>query len=363
MNSSTKGNRVQHVVFLIIVFLLLGFESQSQTKKMKKTDVPILKKDMKNSDAYLKIDFGQTYFLQSSLGLHNRYLKHGNLSHPERSRKVFIDNITGGNSKAWRINDKGNQTYTITSATRRNADKCLSANGEMQTCDNRYSQDWKITKDKEGYYSFESVATSKFLGLNRDNAQLANNWVEGIEQPSKLSTKWKLIRSDQPFDFFVDILPEPVENKCLTNLRRGDREFNGSGPKMIVNVQLQTKPTAITATVKIELRETNSSDTWVIEEFTETIHHFTPIRPDDKNFGEIITPAYQYFELTLDGTGEHELLSGRDFDEGGPIRRMIVRGDTMGDDVSDDGDCTDDSELILLEFNPIWVKHFTNMNR
>lgn len=337
---------------LLLLFTFVSILCFGQNEKTKSATKSIFRNQPKIridfSDMYtaaeVEIDENKKYLIQTAVGLKNRFIVN-------RGTKVEIGESPGSSQAHWQIRKKDDGKYLIYQEYSR-GDWCLNSDYKVIRCDNRYSQDWEILRNIDGTYSFKSRNRQEFLALALPSTQLANNYITVHETNSENRTRWILQPKDEQFELYHYSPAKIVTNICLTNVVRGDREF-GRDPSTSFEVKLIPSTTSILAEISVKMWGDNQ--TFVFQERTENILSFAPIRPNNV-VGQILSPNYLRFEITPEGHGEHELVAGRDFPSDSPVRRIILRGDTMGNDISDDRDCSDDAEIILIEFNPILLK-------
>ncbi|RYY69623.1 MAG: hypothetical protein EOO13_08955 [Chitinophagaceae bacterium] len=201
---------------------------------------------------------------------------------------------------------------------------------------------------------------------------------------------------------YID-LENITEWLCPQTLVRGDREFDGHGPKVKCNVTLSLKNnnTEIWARIVFEAKETvhdwsTTSATWNLKVYTT---------PYGKKIKTILTDLFSRTEFISPKAGAQFLIPGSDikqglstfFDgqviagavlhahglpydaspaivaklvetymkgnevvrtpslEGTAVKYFHIVGDTGGDDISNDDNCNDDSRIEMIEFFPVKV--------
>ena len=360
--------RIQSILLLLFLVFSNQIFSHAQTKKDTKNkrnsvvkesnairdyEVSKLTKPLEQNPG---IDESKEYFIQTFSGLQNRILSHAVNPSSETDMRVNLKRILGGDNRYWQFKKKEDGKYIIYGKYTVQKKGCLGSDSRFVPCDNRYSQDWDIIMNPDGSYSFRASESGKYLAHTQTTNQLSNNSITLIDNRNEDRAKWVLQPNDLAFTFYLDGQPKNIANACIDNLIRGDREFGGD-PNVTVSVKLIPTPSSLNAEIEIKMIR---DETQVSKVIKENVLSFTPIRPDGI-IGEMISPNVLYFSMDLNGHGEHELLAGRDFPEDSPVRRIILRGDTMGADISDDRDCTDDAELILIEFNPVLLRGYRKM--
>ncbi len=190
---------------------------------------------------------------------------------------------------------------------------------------------------------------------------------------------------------------------CPQILNRGDREFDGHGPRVKCNVtiSLQNNNTEIWAKINFEAKETvhdwsTTTASWDVKVYTT---------PYGKKIDKILSDVYSRTEFISPAAGFQFLVPGSDiqnglsvfFDgqvissailaahgipvdatpaiiaqlvktyvkgnqiiqtpalEGGLVSFFHIVGDTGGDDISSDDNCNDDTRIEKIEFFPVRV--------
>jgi hypothetical protein len=150
---------------------------------------------------------------------------------------------------------------------------------------------------------------------------------------------------------------------CPTALLHGDRDYNGfdildainntkTNPTTTLNINLTISENKkeIWARVKLNVKEekkdrSETEGTWNYKVYTA---------PDGKLLSEIISDKDFYMQLqgNIDRkTFYNQTTWNNDF-----IDYCVVIGDTMGDDISTDNNCSDDTRIEKIIFKPLYVK-------
>jgi hypothetical protein len=158
----------------------------------------------------------------------------------------------------------------------------------------------------------------------------------------------------------VHITTVPIrETFCPRTLTQGDREFAGHGPRTVIIVTLNViNERQIEATIDFTATETVADFSQVKETWRRIIY----TAPNSKRIAQILTPRVTTFDVlnSDDGTqfirnertGNVEILPPpNNF-----IAGLTFVGDTSGDDISSDTDCTDDTRIIRIDFYPIKIR-------
>ena len=152
--------------------------------------------------------------------------------------------------------------------------------------------------------------------------------------------------------------PSPIGPFCPNDLVSGDREFGG-GPQLTTNVELQITAdrTRIEAIVTFSATERGGANPTKVQGLWREPVYTAPA-------GAVITAIRSPRESNSDFVGRGagiELGGCSDGDvltaplTGGLVKFLRIIGDTGGDDVSDDDDCSCDTQIRSIEFHPISV--------
>ena len=156
-------------------------------------------------------------------------------------------------------------------------------------------------------------------------------------------------------------LSDIFEKLCPKTLVRGDREFNGNGPRIQNRITLEVRNnTEIWASIDFTATETVSDFSTTREVFERRI--FTS--PNNRRISAIISPNVTNIDFVSPKGGTQFIgpngNSGNTVTNTEPmnfIRRMAIVGDTGGDDISTDNDCTDDTRIESVQFFPIKIRY------
>ena len=345
-------------------------------------------------------------------------------------------------------------TYTITN---KNSNLCLAirgatrSNGEegtQWTCDGNADKNWKLIDAGGGYFKIQNQNSSLFLAVGggaRDNGGRCIQYLDQGQQDifwrfinagagwykiqnknsglflaigagsrtggadliqwadeGQEDLKWKLNAKSVGTTIALSNIDEWL---CPKALLRGDREFDGHGPRIKCEVTLSIGDAGRSLYADISLWAQETVHDWSTTEqkwrrkvydapYGKTI---TAINSDKASRTQFISPAGGFQFLVpgndvaavvngfLDGAGgaisnavlaSHGIPSG-DFRavarlitgavnsgntvvrvpalEGTLVRFFHIVGDTGGADISDDDNCNDDTRIVKLEFNPVNV--------
>jgi microsomal dipeptidase-like Zn-dependent dipeptidase len=146
---------------------------------------------------------------------------------------------------------------------------------------------------------------------------------------------------------------------CPTKVVRGDREFDGNGPRVTASVRasITEDRRAIEATIKFRAVETKSD--WSTTEAKWTKRIWTA--PKGKTIAAVVSDSYSSTDV-IGSHGGFEIFvpGGKNTVQLPPVHGDLVRefeivADTGGADISSDSNCADDTR-IRVTFNPMRVR-------
>jgi hypothetical protein len=199
---------------------------------------------------------------------------------------------------------------------------------------------------------------------------------------------------------------EPMaETLCPTTLERGDREFNGNGPrvKCEVKIRLANNGTEIWADISFWAQETVPDNSTTSGRWSKKVYD----APYGKKITKILSDQASRTAFLSPPAGSQILVPGSDMNagmnaifegitipneiriahgfpalqeayklvgkynkgntvmvmpatEGKLVRFFHIVGDTGGDDVSNDDNCNDDTRIEKIEFFPVRVTMINN---
>ena len=162
-------------------------------------------------------------------------------------------------------------------------------------------------------------------------------------------------------DSTIQFIPSTVGPYCPTKLLGGDREFGGHGPEIWAWIKLSIEGgNQLFATVYLHARETQSDwseteGTWKKLLYTApsgfTISQILSGKNSEVHY--VSKPGMSAFSPAA----LRELLGGASgtdvpFTDDGLVTRWNIVGDTMGDDISTDRNCNDDTQ-VAIQLNPV----------
>ncbi|MBS1919415.1 MAG: hypothetical protein JST17_04090 [Bacteroidetes bacterium] len=205
---------------------------------------------------------------------------------------------------------------------------------------------------KRIFFLVTAIAFAVITNAQRDSVKKFNRLIK--------PTKPILIKLDSAVQF----IPATVGPYCPTKLLGGDREFGGHGPEIWASIDLSIESgNQLFATVYMHARETQSD--WSETEGTWKKLLYTA--PSGFNISEITSGKHsEVHYISKPGLGPfspgalRELLGGASgtdvpFKDDGLVTRWNIVGDTMGDDISTDRNCNDDTQ-VAVQLNPVKMK-------
>lgn len=148
---------------------------------------------------------------------------------------------------------------------------------------------------------------------------------------------------------------------CPTTLERGDREFNG-GP--LINITARLERTAdesgIDVVINFRAEETGGDRTTATGQFRQRVFNVSAgnrIVSIEALTTESVVEGFRGagagFEFP--GNCNEGVVQDATITRGGLIRRIVVVGDTGGNDVSAGGGCRCDTKIKSINFNPVRI--------
>jgi hypothetical protein len=160
---------------------------------------------------------------------------------------------------------------------------------------------------------------------------------------------------------------------CPTAVLRGDREFNGNGPEIKVEVKLRIDNDKAKLFADIYFWAKETKHDWSTTEGTWT--RLVYQAPIGKEIAEIVSEKISRTAYTSSRGGAAGEIGGlvsdgvvfgvrvRDdwYDVGPPaegklVKTFYIKSDTPGDDISTDDNCDGDTKIAKIEFNPVKVR-------
>lgn len=362
-----KNNNIMNILKIIKLIpkliILISFVVQAQNKYKTYPSV----KDAKplQKIPYILPNFnGQTFYIESAVGSNNRFLKVKG-SNPNRNAPLEIGVFTAGKETHFTFEDAGEGYYYIRSNTQQRRAIHVSGRNRNRKAKvtlwdvvNQDNLKWKLIPAGNGYYFIQSqLGTYLDVQWGKDNIGTPV-WMWTGPAQQGLAQKWKLHNVKHPVTFKRKFYPKLIKNLCPTNLIRGDREFGGNGPKVTGSVSLIKNRNVYQAQIKFSAKETKHDWSHVTGEWTRDVL-FLPV---NWKVNKIISPHQNtYFDYTVstmpsrghmftDGGYRPGTLS---ISRTGIVKRLQFIGDTGGNDISDNNECSDDTRIIFIEIKPL----------
>ena len=242
------------------------------------------------------------------------------------------------------------------------------------------------------------MACSLFAFSNTIFGQVKNPSVTPVEKNKQII----ISQANAPVAEKI-VLEDVVESLCPQTLTRGDREFDGNGPKIKCRIELNLKNNATEIWAKINFEAKETKQDWSTTSAIFNIKVYTT--PYGKRISQIVSDKFSRTEFVSPPAGFQLLVPGEDmkaplntfFDgqviagavlaahglpidaapaaaarlvssymkdnqvtvvpslEGKLVKFFHVVGDTGGEDISNDNNCKDDTRIEKIEFFPLQV--------
>src|SRR6266700_318994 len=188
---------------------------------------------------------------------------------------------------------------------------------------------------------------------------LAGFRVAPAMQPAMKGVGLPAVASVEGSEEEIVITPGDIGPFCPHQLVSGDREFSGHGPKVNISVSLvNLKNQALAVHIEFDAKETQSNWSEVKGSWQQVIYR----APAGKMIAGILSGSASYVRNYICPAAEADLF-GCDgpvlkpgIDGTGPVKEIRIVGDTSGDDISDDDDCTCDTRIVKITFLPVKLK-------
>lgn len=147
---------------------------------------------------------------------------------------------------------------------------------------------------------------------------------------------------------------------CPKLLLRGDREFGGNGPRVDAQVRLSIAAdgSGVDATLDFHAVETRSNwsetrGTWRRRVFTAAAgERVVEVLSATQSRTEAVSAAAGFQVVFPGGT---QIVASPPVYDGDLVREFLIVGDTGGNDISTDDNCSDDTRISVV-FNPVTVR-------
>lgn len=164
--------------------------------------------------------------------------------------------------------------------------------------------------------------------------------------------KFKLIDAPQPALNLTErtFTPPSIGPLCKFKTVRGDREFDGNGPRIRASVDISRSNDlrSLVANVTFDAKETNNNS-----HATGSWRKIIYRAPEGETIREIVSPTNSSVDYVSSGQNLNKI--GGSQLVGGLAEYFEIVGDTGGDDISTDENCNDDTKMSV-RFNPITIQ-------
>lgn len=151
--------------------------------------------------------------------------------------------------------------------------------------------------------------------------------------------------------------PQSIGSFCPTVVIQGDREFGGNGPRMHSSISLQISPDGqhLEAVVDLHAFETGGDNSTTVGRWIKRVWSVEP----GKRIVSIDSDTYSEVNFTSEAAGAEfaGCNDGKVYTppiDGGRLARVYqIIGDTGGGDISDDNNCSCDTQIRSIEFNEV----------
>lgn len=283
---------------------------------------------------------------------------------------TFTLEDAGGDYVRIRIGPRSDEKYLFMSYARGNYRTISFTKPNQDILQNSLNLKWQLLPTTTDYnlpsnrtFRIKSALNGVYLTLEEGRGNAGSRLSVTDEEGS--ARKWTFSRSNTRITFRKKHDDLAIGELCPTTLTRGDREFNGNGPKVSgsVNVAIANREgrTQIVALVEFKAEETKDDWSTVENDFIESLL----TNPTAWRAKRIVSPSSKLssFEKTF-GRNKRSLLtitpnsmSGSDISTNGPLKNILIRGDTGGNDISDNSECSDDARIERMAFNTLEVEY------
>lgn len=355
--------KIKNILTVIkITVFIFCFVAQAQLKPKLYPNVKDLKPLPRISKLVPNLD-KQTFYIESAVGNKNRFLRAS--SNPNINSPMDISVFTAGKELQFTFKNAGDGYYYIQSNTQRRGaiyvydsvknKKAIVSLGNIANQDNFK---WELIDAGDGYYFIKSKLGT-FLDVQWGKDAIGTTiWMWTGPAKNGLAQKWKLNSIKHPITFNREFYPKLIKNLCPTKLIRGDREFGGNGPRVTGSVYLVTNRNMLQAQIKFSAKETKADWSHVTGEWTKTLFSL-PINwkvnkilsPHDNTYFDYTTSAIpsQGYQFVDNGFRQGTL----GIQKNGIAKRIRFVGDTGGNDISDNNECSDDTRIVFIEIKSI----------
>lgn len=295
-----------------------------------------------------------------------------NLKTPKSTDKVLVTNLCATcRGQIWRVvqaptpftplSETENYGYIINTASQKylTYDPTTGLVSQKQKLpeNNNQSQRWHMGNGFEmnnGHLSIKPFLNpSQFLNYSSDKMGVTTLMV------SPTSKNW-FIKPTKP----VPVVLSNIRNLCPNRNTKGDREFNGNGPRIMIKTTLSIQNNQSEIWVNIDFKAEETKHDWSTAVGNWDFKVYTA--PAGEKIMDIIMDKTSYFEDVMAGRSGIQLIANlvatdanqiTTLDKGywSAVQQIKVVGDTGGDDISTDTDCNDDTRIEEIKFRSLYV--------
>jgi len=298
---------------------------------------------------------GKTFYVESGVGNNNRFLQVEG-ANPNRLAPVNINLFTNGGEQYFTIRDAGDGYVYIQSNTQQKralhiqeSNKNPGANVNLWDIVNQDNLKWRFMDAGDGFYFIQSKLGT-YLEVTNGSSSKKTPITTGNSKGMN-AQKWKLHEVNKPITFKREFTIDPIRNLCPTRRLSGDGEFASNGPIVFGEIDVLKSRSSLEAVIEFNARETKPDWSHVKGEWKRNILTLPaswkidrivyPTRKSTFDYNTLGGMPSRGFQFIDSGRGRGTLSMERN----GFVRRLRFIGDTGGNDISDDNNCTDDTRI------------------
>jgi hypothetical protein len=147
----------------------------------------------------------------------------------------------------------------------------------------------------------------------------------------------------------------PMDELCPLDHFRGDAEFAGHGPDILVSASLEADGSQVFADVVYQAVESVPGETAVRGTRRHRLFRVGGSYASRLEVDAILSATPFREETRTSGTGFHELVTPED--ERPVVANLVVVGDTHGTDIPNNAErCDDETHIVGIGFRPVRVR-------
>lgn len=223
----------------------------------------------------------------------------------------------------------------------------LQNNNYQSVYANAFSGQTEYISLKNYVFDFCSVSTFSFDLIHnhrRPQAAISFQPISGSTPMNSDRSRFRIV-PNYPVTL---VTPRPITfARCPTVLLRGDRDFSGQVAMNIkIDLELNPQRTAIRAKVYFKAEEPRPDYSSTEISFTETIYE----APEGLRIKSIISNTSLYLNTGSNIGPGYFTVNPSEL-----VKYLEAIGDTIGDDISNDNNCDDDTRIGPIYFNKLAV--------